>query len=49
MKILALPLFMFGVDTNHPHHTFAVNNFALVTHFLNRSPDFHLINPRSYL
>jgi len=49
MKILALPLLMFGVDTNYPHHTFAVNDFALVTHFLNRSPDFHFDQPSSLL
>jgi hypothetical protein len=33
-KTLSLPLFMLRVDANHPHHTFAVNDFALVTHFL---------------
>jgi hypothetical protein len=32
---LSLPLFMFGVDANHPDYTFAVNDFALVTHFFN--------------
>jgi hypothetical protein len=46
-KRLALPLLMFGVDANHPHHTFAVNDFALVAHFFYRSPDFHVINPQS--
>ena len=39
-----LPNAMFRVDANHPHHTFAVNDFALVTHFFYRSTDFHLIN-----
>src|SRR6185503_17075194 len=33
-KRLSLALFMLRVDTNHPHHALAVNDFALVTHFL---------------
>jgi len=31
---LALALFMFRVDADHPHHTLAVDNLALVTNFL---------------
>jgi hypothetical protein len=31
---LSLPLFMFGVDANHPHHSLAVDDLALVAHFL---------------
>ena len=42
---LTLALFVFRVDANHPHHTLAVNDLALVTHFLNRSTDFHLGQP----
>jgi len=30
---LSLPLFMFGVDANHPHYAFAVDDLALVAHF----------------
>jgi len=38
---LTLALFVFWVDANYPHHALAVDNLALVTHFLNRSTDFH--------
>jgi len=38
---------MFWIDANHPHHAFAVNDFALVAHLLYRRPDFHVINPQS--
>jgi len=44
---LSLSLFVFRIDANHTHHTLAVNDFALVTHFFYRSPDFHFINPLS--
>jgi hypothetical protein len=30
---LSLSLFMFGVDANHSHHTFAMDDLALVAHF----------------
>ena len=43
---LSLPLLVFRVDANHTHHSLAVNDFALVTHFLYRSPNFHFINPQ---
>ncbi|CAN5687758.1 hypothetical protein BH18ACI4_BH18ACI4_15780 [soil metagenome] len=33
---------MFRVHADHPHHTFAVDNFALVAHLLDRSTHFHL-------
>lgn len=46
---LALALFMFWVDANYSHHALAVNNFALVTHFLNRSTDFHFNQPSNLL
>jgi len=39
---------MFGVDANHPHYAFAVDDLALVTHFLYRSTDFHLNNPQMF-
>ena len=39
---------MFWVDTNHAHHTLAVDDFTLVTHFLNRRSDFHLFNPQFF-
>src|SRR5208282_5798553 len=38
---LPLALLMFRVDADHPHHTFAVDNLALVTDFLNRCSYFH--------
>jgi len=44
---LSLTLLMLGVDANHSYYTFAVNDFALITHFFYRRPDFHLINPQS--
>jgi len=31
--ILSLPLFVFGVNTDHPHHALAMNDLALVAHF----------------
>jgi hypothetical protein len=40
-KLLPLALFVFRVDTDHPHHTFAVNDLALVTDFLYRRSYFH--------
>jgi hypothetical protein len=30
LAALSLPLFVFRVLANHPHHTFAVDDFALV-------------------
>src|SRR5271155_1161907 len=38
---LALALFVFRVDADHPHHTFAVDDLALVTDFLYRCSYFH--------
>src|SRR5712691_9384803 len=32
---LSLTLLMFGVDANHPHHSFAVDDLALVAHLFN--------------
>ena len=32
---------MFRIYTNHPHHAFAVDDFALVAHLLDRRTDFH--------
>jgi hypothetical protein len=29
---LSLSLFMFGIDTDHSHHAFAVDDLALVAH-----------------
>jgi hypothetical protein len=43
---LSLPLFVFGVDADHPHHAFAVDDLALVAHFFYWSTDFHLNNPQ---
>jgi hypothetical protein len=45
---LSLPLFMFGVYANHPHHTFAMDDLALVAHFFYGSTDFHLNNPQIF-
>src|ERR1700733_6980120 len=38
---LALALFMFRVDADHPHHTLAVNDLALVTDLFYRCSYFH--------
>jgi hypothetical protein len=32
--VLSLPLFVFRILANHPHHTFAVHDLALVTNLL---------------
>jgi hypothetical protein len=37
----ALALFVFRVNANHPHHTLAVDDLALVTNFLYRRSYFH--------
>src|SRR5580700_282872 len=39
---LALALFMFRNHANHPHHTLAVDDLALVANFLNRCAYFHI-------
>ena len=39
---------MLGVDANHPHHTLAMDDLALVTHFFYGSTDFHLNNPQIF-
>src|SRR6185436_479591 len=44
---LSLSLLVFRIDANHTHHALAVNDFALITHFFDRSSDFHFINPLS--
>jgi|GEM_PF-6827878 len=46
---LTLALFVFWVDANYPHHTLAVDNLALVTHFFYRSTDFHFGQPSNLL
>jgi hypothetical protein len=38
---LALSLFMFGVFADHTDHPFTFNNFAFITNFFDRGPDFH--------
>src|SRR5258706_9508450 len=44
---LALALFVLRILANHPHHSVARDDLALVTHFLNRCAYFH--NSVSYL
>src|SRR5712671_2290364 len=39
--VSALALFVFRVDADHPHHTLAVDDLALVTNFLYRCSYFH--------
>src|ERR1017187_1101140 len=39
---LPLALFVFRVDADHPHHTLAVDDLALVTDFLYRCSYFHI-------
>src|SRR5579864_7152492 len=38
---LPLALFVFRVDADHAHHTFAVNDLALVANLLYGRPNFH--------
>src|SRR5205085_11003754 len=38
---LSLPLLMLRVGADHPDDAAAVNDLAVITHFLNRCPDFH--------
>src|SRR5215469_3339984 len=38
---LPLPLFMFRVHADHPHHALAMDDLALVTNLLNRCPYLH--------
>ena len=35
---------MFWIHANHTHHSLAVDDLTLVTHFLYGSTNFHLIN-----
>ena len=35
---------MLGVDADHSHHAFAMDDLALVAHLLYRRTDFHLLN-----
>jgi hypothetical protein len=35
---------MFRVLADHPHHTFAVDNLALITNFLYRCSDLHAVS-----
>jgi hypothetical protein len=38
---LPLSLFVFGIRANHPHHTLAVDDLALIANFLYRCSYFH--------
>ncbi len=40
---------MLGIDADHPHHAFAMDDLALVAHLLYRRTDFHLPNLVNYL
>jgi hypothetical protein len=37
----SLPLFVFRVNANHPHHALAVDDLALVTNLLYRRSNLH--------
>ena len=39
--MLSLALFVFRVDADHPHHTLAVDDLALIANSLNAGFDFH--------
>ncbi len=41
LKILSLSLLVLGINTTHPNHSFAVNDLAFITNFLDRSSNFH--------
>src|SRR3954447_14091303 len=38
---LTLPLLMFGIDTDDPHHAFAMDHLALVANLFDRRSNFH--------
>jgi len=38
---LSLALFVLGVNANDSHALFAADDFAMLTHFLDRSTNFH--------
>ena len=40
-SVLPLSLFVLRVGANHPHYPTAVDNLAVIAHFLYRCPDFH--------
>ena len=40
-----MSLFMFVIDTNHAYYALTMDNLAFITNFLDRSSDFHEINP----
>src|SRR6516225_150111 len=40
-KNLSLPLLVFRIDANDPHHAAAVNDLALVTNLFHACPNFH--------
>jgi hypothetical protein len=42
---LTLTLFVPRVGTNHPHNTFATNDFAIPADFLNGCSYFHVMTP----
>jgi len=42
---LSLPLFMFGVLTDHPDYPFSFYNLTLVADFFDGCPDLHLLYP----
>ena len=44
---LALPLLMFRVGADDPHHTFAVDHLAFITHLFDRSSNLHNSLPTS--
>ena len=45
MTLLPLPLLVLGVGADHPHHALAVDDLAVITHLLDRSPYFHCRSP----
>jgi hypothetical protein len=40
-QLLALSLLVLGIDANHAHHAFALDDLALVAHFFNACSNFH--------
>jgi hypothetical protein len=42
--VLSLPLFVFRVGANDPHHALAVDQLAFVANLFNRCPDFHTLS-----
>jgi hypothetical protein len=44
-QTLLLALFVFSVAANHPHRSFAADDFAVLTDAFDAGSDFHVLSP----